>query len=179
MARLRRLQGWCSFRIMIQRLMIPAACIVLAITPSCADESAAQSMELYPSGSLVIGPKEGIDFKTGEKMSPGTFANSDIYAAENGDALSLLPGGETSANSRPVNWFQPGGTAQHFDSLADVPSDADDIPTGYGFSLPNADIGNAFIVENARENDADPHTYTKGWISDATASTVTIEFEAL
>jgi len=160
-------------------VVIPLAIVLCAVAPSCADGGAEDTAVLYPSGSLVIGPKEGIDFKTGEKMAPGTFANSDIYAAENGDALSLLPGGATSANSRPVNWFQPGGTAQHFDSLADVPEDAGDIPTGNGFSLPNADTGNGFIVENAREQDDAPQTYTKGWISDATASTVTIEFEAL
>lgn len=155
-----------------RRLTLTATLIVFALVPAACDSGGGDSGvdAALPSGSVTIGPKQGVDFETGLQTDPGTFANSDVYAAENGGALNLLAGGETSAKTRAVDWNVLGGVPQTFASLAEVPSSP--LPTTFG-TLVNAETGNGGIILNAAGS------YTKVWIASATATSVTLQFEPL
>lgn len=128
-------------------------------------------------GALTIQKDQGIDFTRHQITDHGNFANSDLYAVDNGHALKLLSGGVksevsgkfTSTSSQPVTWFMTGGVAQEFSSLAEIPVE---LPKKPYQPLLHAKKGNGFIVKNAQG-----FGYTRGFIVDATASSVTIEFD--
>lgn len=122
--------------------------------------------------TLTLGAENGVDFSTHAKVDKANFANSDLFATDNGDALKLATGSDKPTTNRPVNFFLgSGGIHQTFGSLDEVPGDKPDA--SLTASLPKAKTGNAFVVQGA------DGAYTKGWIQSATASTVTIVFEPL
>ena len=113
---------------------------------------------------------EGVVFTSGEKMSPGNFANSDIYSSSMGDHIKLTAGGESPTTNFPAQWYASSpGIHQSFDSLANVPNEFP-VPETEAPSLLKASQGNAFVVEN-RDG-----CFTKGWIAQATETEVTIEY---
>lgn len=128
-------------------------------------------------GAITITKEQGIDFTRRQVVDPGNFANSDIYAVDNGHALKLSSGGVksevsgkfTSTESQPVTWFLTGGVAQEFDSLEDVPVE---LPKKPYQPLLHAKVGNGFIVKNAQG-----FGYTRGWIVESSPTSVTIEFD--
>jgi len=128
-------------------------------------------------GALTIKKDQGIDFTRHQITDPGNFANSDIYAVDNGHALKLLSGGVkseisgkfTSTSSQPVTWFMTGGVAEEFSSLAEIPVE---LPKKPYQPLLHAKKGNGFIVKNAQG-----FGYTRGRIVDSAPSFVTIEFD--
>ncbi len=140
---------------------------VLAV--GCGDDVSGPTMS-YPT-IATFGHEVGVDMLTGEIMDPGNFANSDLFAKANGDALKLYTGGPTSAKNRPVEWFQTGGTADHFQSLDEVPNEP--LPTADGLPLNQADTGNGFIVI---VSSGQPF---KGRITAASATSVTVEYEPI
>ncbi|MDP6946316.1 MAG: hypothetical protein QF464_19360 [Myxococcota bacterium] len=131
----------------------------------------------YPA-TATFGHEQGVNMLTsevftGQGESPaGTFANSDLFAKANGDALKLYTGGPTSSKNRPVEWFQTGGTADIFDCLSDcdnqVPSEP--VPTADGLPLNQAEAGNGFILVVSTG-----HAF-KGHITSASATSVTVEY---
>ncbi len=150
-----------------------AAVLALAATLSGGCDSGSDgggSDAASPSGTVTFGHHQGVDFQTGALMDPGTFANSDLYAATNGSSgLNLLPGGQTSANTRAVDWNVLGGVPQTYTSLAAVP---DAAPTATA-TLVNAKTGNGGVVANKAGG------RTRVWISSASATSVTLQFEPL
>lgn len=124
------------------------------------------------SGTVTFGADEGVDLRTGKKKDPGNYANSDLYASQNGGALKLATGGDSPTDNRLVNWFKSGGgIPRTFASLADVPSDK---PTDAMFeSLLHAEPGQGFVIERADGG------FTRGWLASADGSAVTIEFAPL
>ncbi len=131
----------------------------------------AETGEVTPtSGTVTLSVGQGVEFLSGTVSDPGGFNNSDLWTAENGDSIQLFTGGETIIKVRPVNWFKTaGGVNSTFDSLADVP---DELPgDDYGLPLQKAKTGNGFVMLSAHDG------YTKGWIEEASATSLTVVFE--
>ncbi len=142
-----------------------AACAMLFV--ACADEATAPPA----SGIGTLTRDSGIDFSTGAVMKPGNYANSDIFATENGDAgMKLSTGGDTPAISRPITWHRNAGMVPRtFASLAEVPAD---LPIGYD-PVPNTKTHFGFVLET---NDGD---HIRGWIESASATSITIQWDRL
>ena len=140
--------------------------IVLA---GCGGESTGEGAG---SGEATFGLEQGVNFTTGAVQNPAKFNNCDLYATSGGSHLKLKTGGETIVDNQPVNWFKTGGVPTKFNGLAEVPSDK---PTSDMYeSLLKAKTGVGFVLKN--------HTgagYTRGWIRDATATSITIEYAPL
>ena len=124
----------------------------------------------YPA-TATFGADEGVDMVDGEHMVPGNFANSDLFAQANGNNLKLSTGGPTIVKTRAAKWFLNGGIADVFSGLDTVPNTP--LPTGDGFPLIHAKTGNGFIVEASNGG------YFKGYVSAASATSVTIEYEPI
>lgn len=122
----------------------------------------------YPA-TVTLSLDEGVNMVTGEHMDPGNFGNSDLYTSANGDDIKLSTGGDTIIASRAAEWFQTGGTADVFSGLDMVPNTP--LPTGSGLPLIHAKTGNGFIIQ------ASSGTYFKGYVSAASATSATIEYE--
>ena len=146
------------------RCLLPLLSLMLL---ACADDASPPPM----SGSTTLTRNTGLDFTTGALMNPGTYANSDLYATENGDSgMRLATGGDNPTDNRPSIWFRNAGNVlRTFASLSEVPSDA---PTGVDF-MTNAKTGFGFVLESV---DGD---LIRGWISNATATSVSIEWDRL
>jgi hypothetical protein len=134
----------------------------LALT-ACGDEAPPPA-----GGTVTLGADDGVDFHTGLVMSPGNFANSDLFASDNGNSgLKLSSGGDSPTSSRPTLWFRTAGmTLQTFASLADVPAA---VPETSDVLL-HAKPGLGFVVETS---DGD---LVRGWLSAADTESVTIEW---
>lgn len=134
---------------------------------ACADDASAPPQ----SGSTTLTKNTGLDFTTGALKNPGTYANSDLYATENGDSgMRLATGGDNPTDNRPSVWFRNAGSVlRTFASLDEVPTDA---PTGVDF-MTNAKTGYGFVLESV---DGD---LIRGWIKSATATSVSIEWDRL
>lgn len=148
-------------------VLVPCLALVLAAgaLPAC-DSDATGAPD---SGTVSLGPDDGVDFQTGKKKSPGNFANADVIVTANGDSgMRMASGGSGPTTSRPLLWFKTaGGLPQAFDALASVPSTP--APTTADVIL-NAKTGYGFIVE-AKGGDL-----VRGWVSAASASSVTLEW---
>lgn len=145
------------------------ALIALAAATSGCDSDPSPAV----SGTVTLHAEEGIDLHSGKVQKPGNFKNSDLYVTSNGSSLELIPGGASPTQSRPVNWFvNGGGVNQTFDSLASVPDEAP-ATDAMGVPLVHAKTGNGFVALRRAGG------YTKGWISAADGTAVTIEFEPL
>jgi hypothetical protein len=136
-------------------------------TAACGDEASAPPQ----SGSTILTRGTGLDFTTGRLENPGTYANTDLYATENGDSgMRLATGGDSPTQNRPIIWFRNAGMVlETYDSLSEVPTDR---PTGVDF-LTNAKTGYGFVLQSI---DGD---YIRGWISNATATSVSVEWDRL
>lgn len=133
---------------------------------ACGDEATSGPR----SGSETLTKDTGIDFTTGALKKPGTFANSDLFATNNGDHLRLSTGGDKPTELRPIVLFRNAGLVPRtFERLADVPTDA---PTGFD-GVPAARTGYGFVLESI---DGD---LIRGWIKEGTATSVTIEWDRL
>ena len=161
----------------------------------CGDDVVTDAGPSYPA-TATFGHEQGVDMLTGvvflggAEMPEGTFANSDLFAKNNGSALKLYSGGLTSAKNRPVEWFQTGGTADEWPNLAGVPNEP--LPVGDGsdgychavqtcLPLTHAEQHNGFIVAVPVDR-ADPTAgfrYFKGYLASASATSVTIEYQPL
>lgn len=142
--------------------------LVLALwTFACGDEASAPPQ----SGSTILTKGTGLDFTTGSLENPGTYANTDLYATENGESgMRLATGGDNPTDNRPIVWFRNAGNVlETFASLDEVPTER---PTGVDF-LTNAKTGYGFVLQSV---DGD---YIRGWISNATATSVSIEWDRL
>lgn len=140
------------------------------VIPSGCDDTVAPSGHASTPNIVVLGAETGVEFATAMKMVPGNYANSDVYATANGDHLKLTVGGPSPTKSRLAHWYKTGGGVnQTFDALAVVPTE---IPVEeiHEPSLLKAQVGNAFVVETMHG------AYVKGWLSQASQDTVTIEF---
>lgn len=147
-------------------------CTVLAVLAAfvgCdSDGAAGPGDAAWPSGTLTIVVGEGIDFAGGVVVEVASFTNADIRAVANAP-VELRTGGPSITKERPANWFQTaGGVFETFDSLADVPEELPDASDNT--PLLNAKTGNGFVLLSAHGG------YTRGWISSATDTSVTIEF---
>lgn len=143
--------------------------VALALTLlACGDEASAPPQ----SGSTILTRNTGLDFTTGDLVSPYDF-DTDLYATENGESgMRLATGGKDATHNRPVIWFRnAGGVLRTFASLSEVPTDrpANDSTV----PLPNAKTGYGFVLQSI---DGD---YIRGWISSATATSVSIEWDRL
>ena len=143
-------------------------CLLLAPLFSLACDSEATPPP--DAGTVVLAHDEGVDFATGTTVTPGTHSNTDLYASTNGDSgMKLTTGGATIIENRPISWFKTGGgIATEFPDLASVP--VTPLPTAVDAML-HAKNSLGFLLETA---DGD---YVRGWISSATSSSVTIEWE--
>ncbi len=123
------------------------------------------------SGTVTLRAEEGVNLVTGAWNEKGNYANSDLYATDNGSGgLKLAPGGDTPTHSRPVEWFQTaGGVYQTFPSLDAVP---ETLPTGdaSGLPLPHAKSHNGFVVQISTGG------YVRGWIERADAESLTLQW---
>lgn len=122
------------------------------------------------AGTVVLAHDGGVDFATGTVVTPGTYANTDLYASTNGDSgMKLATGGPTIVENRPINWFKTGGgIATEFPDLASVP--VTPLPTAVDAML-HAKPSLGFLLETAAGD------HVRGWISAASSSSVTIEWE--
>ncbi len=119
-----------------------------------------------------FGADGGVDMTTGAVQVPGNFANSDLFASANGGHLKLATGSDKPTTNRPVNWFiGAGGVAATFAGLDDVPDDRPDAATTQ--ALPHAKTGNGFVLMTSRG------TWFKGFIREATATQITVEYGPL
>ncbi len=149
--------------------------LLSTFTTGCGDGET-ESGPSYPA-TATFGHEQGVDMLTGEVFTgegesrSGNFSNSDLFAKANGDALKLYTGGPTSAHNRPVEWFQTGGTADHFDSLDEVPNEP--LPEADGLPLNQAEARNGFILVVSTG-----HPF-KGRITNASATSVTVEYEPI
>jgi hypothetical protein len=144
--------------------------LTCTLAASCGDDDAGDASPAYPAVAS-FGHEQGVDMVAGEFQDPGTFANSDLFAKDNGDALKLSTGGPNAIHTRSAEWFQTGGTADVFATLDEVPNSP--IPSGDGLPLTKAKVGNGFIIEASDGN------LFKGHILDASATSVTVEYEPL
>ena len=143
--------------------------LTCTLAASCGDGEAAAGPS-YPA-TASFGHEQGVDMVTAEAQDPGTFANSDLFAKDNGDALKLSTGGPNAIHTRSAEWFQTGGTADVFTTLDEVPNSP--IPSGDGLPLTKAKAGNGFIIE------VSDGTLFKGHIVEASATSVTVTYEPL
>lgn len=151
-----------------RRILSVVALLNLALALSaCGDEASAPPQ----SGSTILTKGTGLDFTTGDLENPGTYANTDLYATENGESgMRLATGGDSPTSNRPIIWFRNAGMVlETYGSLSEVPTDR---PTGVDF-LTNAKTGYGFVLQSV---DGD---YIRGWISSATATSVSIEWDRL
>lgn len=132
---------------------------------ACADDATGPA-----SGTLSIGPDEGLDLVAGRLRSPGNFANSDLYAAANGDqGLELLTGGPNATKNRPVVWFKGGGgLPTTFASFDEVPGTLPDASSTAPMLHAKAHYG--FVLQTRTG------TYIKGWLEAANGTSVTVRF---
>lgn len=124
------------------------------------------------SGTVTLTKEQGVEFIGGTVQATGNYKDSDLIARVSGNNMSLVTGGDSPTNNRPINWFfGGGGIMQRFDSLADVPTVAPDDT----MTQPNlaAKTGHGFVVRTSKK------TWTRGWISAADSTSVTIQFEHL
>lgn len=154
---------------MTRALTLATALVALtsAPLPGCADET----FERPASGTVELTKNKGVDFTTGLLTSPGNYANSDLFATENGSSgLKLTTGGDNPTHNRPITWHRNAGNVPRtFASLAEVPPE---LPTGVDF-LPNAKTGHGFTLQTA---DGD---YIRGWVSSADETRATVLWDRL
>ncbi|MGM0577832.1 MAG: hypothetical protein ACQEXJ_19050 [Myxococcota bacterium] len=136
--------------------------LILLLAPAC--DSGGGDTPHSIEGDATIQADQGVDFGTGAVVDG--IAVSDLYATAS-DGLRLTAGGPNQANARNVRWFQKNGGHRTFASLDEVPGTP--LPTS-NYPLPNARTGYGFIVANQRGG------YTRGWIREADAGSVTVEF---
>jgi len=124
------------------------------------------------SGTVTLKKEQGVEFITGTVQATGNYRDSDLIARTSGSSLSLVTGGSSPTDNRPINWFMGGGgVLRRFDNLAVVPTDVPkDTMTGPNLGVK---MGHGFIVRTSK------NTWTRGWISAADSSSLTIEFEHL
>jgi hypothetical protein len=140
--------------------------IVLA---GCGGESTGEGAG---SGEATFGLDQGFNFTTGTVQKAEEYNKCDLYATSGGSHLKLKTGGETIVDNQPVNWFKTGGVTTKFSALAEVPSEK---PTsGMYEPLLKAKAGVGFVLKNQTGAG-----YTRGWIRDATATSITIEYAPL
>jgi hypothetical protein len=148
-----------------------AVLVALGLAMGCESESEGGDAEGADPG-ITLHAERGIDLVTGQVVLQGNFANSDLYATNNGSALKLTAGGPSPTESRLCDFFQDaGGAHQVFASLGSVPAQ---IPTDPALDLPlvKAKTGNAFVCETH-----EPGLYVKGWLRHADATSLTLEIE--
>ena len=150
-------------------LIALAFTLLSTLAAGCGDGEAA-SGPTYPV-TTTFGHEQGVDMLTGEMQDPGNFANSDLFAKDNGDALKLSTGGDNAINTRSAEWFQTGGTADTFQGIDAVPNGP--APSGYGLPLTKAKVGNGFIIA------VSDGSLFKGHIIDASATSVTVTYMPL
>lgn len=140
---------------------------LVALNVACADDSSPPDQ-----GRVTLVNDQGIDFASGAVADPGNYANSDIYATNNGDAgMKLTTGGANPAANRPITWFRSGGgIPATFDDLASVPSAPP--PTTYD-ALVHAKQNNGFLLR------AENGDLVRGWLEAADASSVTVQWERI
>ncbi|HRE90874.1 MAG TPA: hypothetical protein PK095_17255 [Myxococcota bacterium] len=150
----------------VTRLTIVALALTLTLV-ACGDEASAPPQ----SGSTILTDETGLDFTTGQLENPGNFANTDLFATKLGESgMRLATGGDSPTHNRPIVWFRNAGMVlETYASLSEVPTDR---PTGVDF-LTNAKTGYGFVLQSV---DGD---YIRGWISNATATSVSIEWDRL
>ncbi len=157
------------------RLSLSAVCVAVAFAVSACAVTGGGTTSAPSAGTVTLRAEEGVNFTTGAHQKPGNFKNSDLFATNGGSAgLKLAPGGPDATSPELCTFFiGAGGKPTSYDNLAAVP---DTLPTAATSqpALPHATAKNGFVVKN--------HTgsgYTKGWVSAASASEVTIEWVRL
>lgn len=145
-------------------LSLAAVTALLPVAPACDDATAPPD-----AGTVTLEHDEGVDFVNGTFEDPGNYANSDLYATTNGDSgMKLATGGANVIDNRPITWFKTGGgLAGEFSDLASVPTTP--APTAADPML-HARLGNGFLLV-AKNGDL-----VHGWISAASATSVTLEW---
>lgn len=152
-------------------LVLALSLTLFAVGCGDGDEGTSESTSVSYPVTVSFGAEEGVDMVAGEHMVPGNFANSDLVAQANGDDLKLSTGGPNAIHLRAAEWFQNGGIADVFSGLDTVPNTP--LPTGDGLPLIHTKTGNGFIIQ------ASTGTYFKGYVSAASATSVTIEYEPI
>ncbi len=129
------------------------------------DESAHQ-------GTLQLRWDEGAVFMNGEVRSNASPLNVDLICYKASKTVDLKPGaGPTMANEKPMQMLRtPGGTYQSFNSVDGIPSD--NPKDGSREMLHNAKPGMGCVLQN----NVSPG-FTKILVKEATADSVTIEYE--
>jgi hypothetical protein len=158
-----------SFRPSQLALVLPLGLVALfALGLGCGDDGGPPP----DAGTVSIANDQGIDFSSGALEDPGNYANSDIFATANGDSgMKVVTGGNNPTHNRPITWFRTGGgIAPQFSDLASVPSAP--APTAYD-ALVHAKSGNGFLVRAANGD------LVRGWLSSATANTITVQWERI
>lgn len=131
---------------------------------ACADE------ELPPHGTVTFRAEQGVDFRTGEVVSPANYTNSDIYGTRNTPTLKLASGGESLINERAITWFyNDGGLPRVFEGLDQVPTTK---PTQVDRHA-SFKSGLGFVVKTEHGS------YVRGWLEDISSESVTIQWERL
>ena len=170
-----------SRRSLLLLCSLAIACLALA----CGDDGGAGSSDSsvsYPATVTLMGDKDGVNMLTGavfngEGETPaGSWLNSDVYTTDSyDDALKLWTGGPRNTQGRPANWFVTGGGAtETFGSLAQVPNTPKPKASDVGLSSGRVEAGHGFIILAS-----DEATYIKGFVSAASADSVTIEYEPI
>ena len=150
-------------------LLVPCLALAGSLSGLLSSGCDADATGAPESGTVNLGPDDGVDFQTGRKKTPGNYANADLVATANGDSgMRLASGGSSPTTSRPLLWFKnAGGLPQQFTDLASVPSSPE--PTGSDVIL-NAKAGYGFLVE-AKNGDL-----VRAWISAASAEDLTLQW---
>jgi hypothetical protein len=170
-----------TLRVTLLSLSLLVACAATACADG--DESATDRFGFsYPATATLVGDKDGVDMLngtvyTGEgETNTGTWLNSDVYTtASYNDALKLWTGGPRNTQGRPANWFSgAGGVTQVFTSLDAVPDSPKPAAADTGLTTGRVKTGHGFIILAHDET-----TYFKGFVSEATTNTLTIEYEPL
>lgn len=144
----------------------------LFLTAGCSTEGGSSGSS-GPT-TVILKANEGILFETGEIVEGfPPFSKSDLYVIEGGtnNSLQLDTGKAKSTDpSSPVNWYIVNNKPLTWDSLELVPNTVpnDSMTT----KLLGAEQGVGFIAKNYLSAG-----YTKGWVKEATADTLTIVYE--
>lgn len=155
----------------MMRLVLALAAAVALFAPIPACDSAGGPVGPVGAGEVTLGAENGVNLATATFVDKGNYANSDLRATDNGDALGLLPGGDSPAKYRPCNWFlSGGGIYQTFGSFAEVPETLPDAGA-LATALVKAKKGNGFVCQTAAGG------WSRGWIKAADATSLTIVFQ--
>jgi hypothetical protein len=120
-------------------------------------------------GTVTLQAEQGVNFATGEVLTPGNFQNSDLFVTANGGSFRMSPGGPSPTKVRDTSWIKSGGgVLLTFESLAAVP---EALPTpGAGSPLPQAKEHIGFVVQDMRGG------YAKGWVERLSADSITVQY---